>query len=201
MRFDDQWLQEIASQYAESDGRQLKAEMEGIKDNSQDFERLDFITKKSIRRQKVIRYSPAIGAAAACLAALLLSTSVVDNFNSGMPLPEAVMDGAGSSEKSMISLSLNLPDRFQVTSEEQDRGETIYHISEQLGDDVVLSVKEALDQQQNEDLKEISIHGSQVRALALDEYKIITFQKDNLQYTLTCQYEFSTLVELCESLL
>lgn len=200
MKLDENWLKDIARQYIEMDGGLLKEEIVQLKEKPLRTEGMDFLLKKKLRKVRTKGYTPWIGGAAACLAALLVSTTIINHTKLGPSVTESILrdyeSGAGNS---MISLSLNLPDQFRLSSTKQDYGETIYYLEEDGGDDVVLVVKEAADDITGE-LKNIVIDGNEVQGLSFDDYQILSFKKDNIQYTLTCRYEFQTLVELSKSL-
>lgn len=112
-------------------------------------------------------------------------------------------EAASPQSVAIIPLSFALPDGYAVDDVRQDRGETIYLLSNDDLDDVVLSLADADDSPLPTDsLVEIRNEaGDTAYGLAGADAQFLTFVRDGLRYRLTCQHDMQTLLSLWQHIL
>jgi hypothetical protein len=159
------------------------------------------------QRKRKSRTRTLLAAAAACLVLAVGSFAVLDNLplDSHAPSDSAPPPTAGnapSSQDTLVPLSFNLPGRFTVASSMLDRGTSIYHLDDEQGDDVVLTIQDASESSFGagaaRGLEPITIGDITVDAKVRNEYKLLVFERDGFLYTMSCRDSLGTLIELYE---
>lgn len=204
----DDIFKHIADEYVKQNSDKLEKERSEVPNYTNEaYFRLDKMTYNRIRtlkRKKYIRFG---SIAAACLL-LVFTVPVILRFTVYSP-ETATSDTASEAPSSssdeqsgLITLSFELPDNLSVVETEVDNGVSIYHLDDTRNDDVIMQLESTATANVDFDtLKPITINGQQTYGLSTASYKIIMFINDNVLYTLTCQYDINTLVELSENIL
>lgn len=192
----------IASQYVEIDGKKLKAEITKL-----DKEKRINISPafnnsihNNISKLKIRKYIIRTGTLAACFLLFVLSYYYIQNLNKILP-NNKFQEAANQPTYEMITLSVNLPEKYNISQIKQDKEETIYFIHNSTNDDVILTIKKSDNNLEIEGLKKISINNTMAYGLAKKDYSIIKFEKDGNLYTLTCKYDYNTLIEISKIIL
>lgn len=202
MKNSDDFLRDIAREYAERDGAELLRERERLdRDNVQyPTSRMERSVRRVITARRRMRQVRSLAAIAACLALVLLvrfAAGPMDDKSDGSP-PD-LSDGAQGFE--VIPLSFTLPPQFTQTAFEQDREKSIYYLDDALKDNVVMTLVNASDIPERDALTKLQIGGTDVYAASEEGYRFLTFVSDGVLYELTCQYDINTLLLLGEAIL
>lgn len=132
------------------------------------------------------------------------SPAVSEEQEAGLPpatsYPSAAEDTAPG-EYERLALRLTAASGFSINRSEQDRGETIYYIDDELRDDVVVTLKRAGEQPDYSGLTPMELNGREAYGTYRADYSVLVFLEDGILYTMTCRYDFNTLVRLEEVIL
>jgi len=103
----------------------------------------------------------------------------------------------------LLPLSFDLPAQFTVASVEQDIERTIYHLKDNMLDDVILTLERSGDISRYDTLVALSISGHNAFGSSGDGYSLLAFtdEGNDILYVLTCKHDINTLVRLSESIL
>lgn len=226
---EDQVFKKLADAYAEQHGRSLLQEQHALEAQRIGYatpradERVRQLAGKGRRtsRRKGISRLPYFAAAAAVLLVFigvpaLLASQGVNPFalfeqtqnsasvegDSGNSSPSSSdSTPPSSSADSILPLSFTLPAQFSVASVEADRRETIYHLHNELHDDVVLSVSASEGEgAEAHEMDEVFIEGTLVAAKIRDEFKLLSFESGDLLYTISCRDDLATLSALYQAI-
>lgn len=221
MGYDDkneQFFKSIASLYAEKDGELLKNELEQIeKEGSVTYSsRLDKKIKNKILNMKIRKLSYSLVPIAACFILLAVyfsspsfnnkPTEIVDNSPSMADSPSAPTDSNDTprptpNNNEVQLLSAKLPRGYMLTDVDYDNGKTIYYIVNESKNEIVLTTEEFSGEIENEIFQEININNTRVYGMVKNDYSVITYEKDDLLYTLTSKYNYKDLIEISKGLL
>ena len=217
MQNNDELFREIADKYAEQYGATLREELAQIELHAAapSTDNLERRVHKRIAAEKRRPYLRVATALAACLVIVLLlpyifklsiySPSTSDSappIISATPKPPASdQTSRPQPEFAAIPLSASLPDGFSQIGFEQDLEKSIYYIEDAYLDDVVLTMEEARDPPDTGGLVEILIGDSVAFGTQTDGYSLLTFERDNVLYEMTCRHDINTLIKLGEALL
>jgi hypothetical protein len=207
---DEEVFKRLADSYVERYGADLLSEQRALEQSGVTvaLPRADARVKRlAHERKRKTRTRTLFAAAAACLIMAVGSFAVLDNvpLDSHAPsdsAPPSTAGNAPSSQDTLVPLSFNLPGRFTVASSMLDRGTSIYHLDDEQGDDVVLTIRNAsktpVDTEDTEDLEPITVGDTTVDGKVRNEYKLLVFEHDGLLYTMSCRDSLGTLIELYE---
>ena len=102
----------------------------------------------------------------------------------------------------VIPLRFELPETFTLSHMEQDRALSIYYLSDENQDDAILTLQpEAYEPLPELPYVSLIINDTPVSALIGADYQLITFEKDAIRYTLTCQHDINTIAALSAAIL
>jgi len=195
-------FEHIAQTYSESVGGELQNELKSLPPHY--TPRLDQLTAKRIRSLKRRKYTRIAGIAAACLVFVLLIPAVyrlqnLKSYDTSENLSESAQ--TDDSESTLIPLSFSPPENFSISDTGEDNGVSIYYLADIRQDDVVMQLEYTTTAEPLFDsLKPVTISGNQAYGISTADYKMLTFVHDNILYTLTCQYDFNTLVLLSKNI-
>lgn len=129
----------------------------------------------------------------------------------GWSTPESVLRPPDEAESvlpppaayEVLPLSIRLPENFTVANQAQDYGKTIYYIEDAFADHVVVTLEKIKDAAPGDKspLREFSIGGETAYGLYTADYSLLTFEKEDIVYTMTCKYDINTLIRLSEGIL
>ncbi|MGI6152808.1 MAG: hypothetical protein ACOYJB_03085 [Christensenellaceae bacterium] len=226
----DAVFRRMAEGYVQQYGADLHREMEELERGTKSITPgLDAKVKQLVasqKRKKNSRIWGILAAGAACLLVVLVTTTFYQNMPSQSYPPVAEeaaapeeaasaypAEEAGASEAeapaqaetpvyedALIPLSAELPENFSISAVEQDVGQTIYHLSNTKLDDAVVTLEYA-DLPDTADLNEYDIGGHTAYGKYGADYSVLMFTEDDILYTLTCQHDLNTLMELGEAIL
>lgn len=225
----EQLLQLLASRYADAYGKELLREQEALALSGapQTSAQLEQRVKKAIRakkRQGILRYSSM--AAAACILLAVLAGGIFSLPFAGpaepapqgpapaehVPAEPAPPTAAPSSPTpspqqgptyAVIPMGFTPGEQFEVAAFEQDISRSIYYLEHAYDDDVVLTLeyREYAGAPDYAGLQAIPVGGETVYGAYRAAYSVITFEKEEVVYTMTCKYDINTLIELSEAIL
>lgn len=129
--------------------------------------------------------------------------AVADELQVAEAEPEAgeAESPAGAGEYEVIPLSFALPANLSVIGVEQDNAQSVYFLSDQLQDDVVMTLEYSEQGPVTDGLLEIEIDGVSTWGTATADYSLLTFESGGILYKLTCRHDINTLVDLGRSIL
>lgn len=204
---DEHLFWQIASRYTEYEGKLLKEEVNNWQDQglSNSFTNMDREIYSYIRKRKRIKlYRRMCGAAASILLIVGLTFFFRMNGNKNLSGEQSTLDGNLSSSEQenyeVITLSAKLPPGFEIKEVKVDLEETIYFIENDKKDDVVLVISRAKELLHS-GLKETILNEESAYGLSRKDYHILTFQRNEFIYTLTCEYDMGTLFEIGGSII
>lgn len=117
--------------------------------------------------------------------------------------PEMAEDApaAGAGDYEIIPLSATLPANLTQIGVEQDNAQSIYYLSDQRQDDVVLTMEYSDSGPATDGLVQIDLDGHTTWGAVTGDYSLLTFEQDGILYTMTCKYDINTLLPLGRSIL
>lgn len=206
---DDEVFKRWADGYVDQYGRTLLQEQRNLDERAVDYAtpRADARIRMLTGQRSKPKRTPLFVAAAALLVAFIgagaalfpLFSHTEDGFAPSQSA-DVVSNPAGGDD-TIHELDFVLPTRFSVASVESDRGETIYHLDNDLYDDAVLTIKDSgKDDGRSRDIDTIMLDGTPVPAKLRDEYKLLTFTDGGLDYTISCRDDIATLASLYRSI-
>lgn len=214
----EQLFAALASRYAEEYGRELLQELDALNQSNtrQTSPQLALRVQRAIRarkRQSILRYGGV--AAAACILLTILATGVLElPFVQTTPPAPAPAESAPADPTpaepappeqtyAVIPMGFSPGEQFAVTGFEQDISRSIYYLENTYRDDVVLTLEylEHAGAQDYTGLDRIPIGSETVYGTYRAAYSMITFEKEDVVYTMTCKYDINTLIELSEVIL
>lgn len=200
----DKLFQTLANQYVERYGMALRDEMEQLESGKVRYT-MTPATDQKIRnagKSKRNRYINIIVALAACITILLVVPRVVrwgasDGSDSSGPVePPSTSDSDGLTATELLPLNVDLPDNFSIEDAKLDRGKTIYYLADKMQDDVVVTMEETDGEDWYKSLREIDLDGGTGYAESSENYQMLVFEQGGILYTLTCEHDLNTLVDL-----
>ena len=207
MRNNDEFLRKIANSYVEQYGENLKEELKQEEQSNVEnlsVYKLEKRVRKQITAQKRKPYFYAATMLAACFAVIILLphlselgtiSSTPSTSSLAAPSPSTP---APPQDFEIIPLSVNLPKGFVQSGFEQDREKSIYYIDDINNDNVVLTMEKSPDQPDISGLVEINVGNSVAYGTQTASYSLLTFNRDDVLYVLTCQHDINTLINLGE---
>lgn len=210
----DALFEQMARSYVEQYGKELGQELEELEKHE-----IPAATPSLDRRVHRAVYAPArrrnmriLGALAACLVLVLLVPRLMSlqlPESAGEAQSSAVAEDAAPQESAMpnedlllIPLSFELPDNLSVENSELDNGKTIYYLHNTQLDDVVMTLeKTTAENVAHDGLVEIQINQSTAYGMSGPDYNLLTFQKEDIAYVLTCEHDINTLIGLSKHIL
>lgn len=195
----DRAFRSLALRYAELEGAALKQENEWLRQNGGVFvtPRLDETVKQLLgeKKKKKRRRAAIISAAAVIAACLILVFALPMRMQNGDA-------GSDSAEQQLIPITFAMPANFSVSAAELDNGKSVYSLANTERDDVVLIMEDAaLEPGDYTGYEILYINGAEVYADATPNYQTLVFEKDDVVYTLSCEHDINTLIELGEAIL
>lgn len=195
---EEQFFKHIASLYAEKEGEALRDELrqlnnEGTVDHTLS---LDKKVNTKIRSIKIRQLTYKLMPVAACLVIFVLyfANPSVRNQDS------AIKEEAVTNEQ-IDFVSAKLPPGYTLSKKDYDKNKTIYYIASNTNNDIVLTTEEFASVIEKEFFQELQIKDTKVYGLVKDDFSVITYEKDNILYTLTSRYDYQDLIELSKSLI
>lgn len=197
----DAALRALARRYAELSGTQLNREITSVQSQGAvwNTSRLD---RRVLTRRRTRNTVIATLAAAACVA-LVVFSPVLQNLTSTAP----TADGQGyvmrdpSAEYAIIPLSFALPANLTESGFEQDYEKSVYSLSDSLLDDVVLTLEPYTNDAPFSSLAPLTLDGGGVYYTSTADFKLLTFEKDGVLYTMSCKHDINTLINLARAIL
>ncbi len=215
----DALFEEMAKQYADVYGEALRWEQAQM-----ERENLRYATPRmdakmaALRRGKTRRvWTRVVPVAAACVVLAVLVPVLASRFSTQPLAPpaqsvaaeaaagadNAPADGSPAAEEALLPMDFDLPANFTVAAAKLDNGKSVYALEDDAQDDVVL-VMEPEAQLTPEDtagMRQIEVNGQVAYVQDKPDYKLLTFEKDGVVYTLTCRYDVNTLLGLGREIL
>ncbi|MDR0951832.1 MAG: DUF4367 domain-containing protein [Oscillospiraceae bacterium] len=193
----EEFLRRAANEYVELQGEALRQEADRLNREAvyptAGLERRVFNAVRPRKR----RWLASLAAVAACLALVFLGGRTLFGDGGSAPSPTAqTPDDTG-----IIALSFQVPTGFTQTGMEQDQGKSIYYFDDRLGDNVVLTLEKPTTLIDASSFTELNINDADAYAASKEGYQIMTFEKDEVLYTLTCRYDVNTLLRFGEVIL
>jgi len=219
----EELFRQMASQYVDQYGQELKRELAELEQSKilHATPSLDRRVRQTIAAQRRKRYTRLAGLLAACILLFLLVPNMGTFIGSDTAAPSTAEAEAESSapaevpqqedsaastgpehsaeqEFEVIPLSFELPPNLSVAGFEQDNEKSIYYLSDTRLDDVVMTMEKAVSQEDysKEGLVEISINQHKTYGRTEGEYSLLTFEKEEIRYVMTCKHDINTLVSL-----
>ena len=195
----------MAEEYISQYGRELLYEAESLRQSGVEYltPRADGAIQVTLKKkkQKKARYA-AIAAIAACVLMMLMTPTILRIMKIGGQAAESsAIEGDASADFTQeitaprFMNAANLPEAFSIVSEKEDNGRMIYYISDENLDDVVMTLEYSGNSENwNEGLVKIESGDFSGFAKSEDSYHLLAFEKNNIQYTLTCKYDINTLI-------
>lgn len=201
MNKNDAFLRQAANEYVERQGALLRQEVSRLEREKTAYptENLEWRVKKAVYKKKR-RWIIPLATAAACLALVFLGGRMLGQTGSSAPSP-AELSGEASGHMSIIPLSFSAPAGFIQSGVEQDQGKSIYYFTDSLGDDVVITLEASGSPLDTAAFTKLDINSSAAYAKSEDAYQLMTFDKGQVRYTLTCRHDVNTLVRFGEVIL
>jgi hypothetical protein len=208
----DDFLRWVANEYVERQGNALKQEAAWVnRDSHYPTANLERRVMKAVglRKRRFVATFTAVAATAACLALMFFGgRALLQNFrlirtNPNIPNTPSITEQTDQTpvDSVFISLSFQVPAGFTQTEMEQDQGKSIYYFDDQKGDHVVLTLEETDAPIDDSSYTQLDINNASVYAASREGYHIMTFEKDQVLYTLTCRYDVNTLLRFSEKIL
>ena len=192
-------LKGIADRYVERYGEALRAELGEVPVRETPV--LDWRVKRRIQAKRRRRVLMAAGSIAAVLLIAVMLPRLWED-RAQLPLDTQAQPGAtpGQPQYETIPLGFTLPTNFSVAHVEQDRGKTIYHLENELRDDVVL-VLEKSAHVETAGLAKIPIGAYTAYGEFYADYSVLTFSRGGVTYEMSCRHDLNTLIGLGERIL
>lgn len=199
----------MAVEYAERYGAEVKEEQARIEREGAPYlsPGLDRKVMGRIARMRRGRYIRTAALTAAGLLILLLTPALWTLTGPGPAPSSAVSDGGtspsvdGGTIPYLIPLSFTLPPEFQVGDTKLDNGKSVYYLSNRWLDDVVMTLEVSEEGVFRDGLTQIEIGGVMTYGMSGPDYCLLTFEKEEVVYVLTCKHDINTLVSLGQSIL
>lgn len=198
----DNFFRDVARRYAEADGNRLKQELAEMNRypvysdpllDARLRRRVDEYKQiQSRRRQSRMKTWPLIAAAAALfviISGILPVIFSLNNYN------EPPMTSEGEYE--IIPLTFALPPNLSVESVEQDKGQSVYYLSDQFGDDVVMTLETGSPVIDRQGLVLIHIKEHPVYVYESGDYNLMILRYNGITYTVSCRHDINTLADIC----
>lgn len=201
---DEDIYRHIAQRYQQQAGEQLHKQRQLLdqapRSEQWHTQRMDAAVKDKTRgesRRKIIRFTTAVAACFILVVLAPLMSRLFSNQNS----KETTMESQAEAAMEAAPLSFTLPDNLSVASTEQDRDMTIYYLDDTRLDPVVMQMESTETAALNTTgLVEIEIEGRRVYAASTDSYNLLTFEYQEMIYTLTCVHDINTLTGICNNI-
>ena len=205
---DDSFFQKLARSYAETEGRQLKEELEHTPRHSTPL--MDRRVRQRIKAGRTRGLNLKFGVLAACLVVALLIIPLV--LRSGAPglnlssvqnpaSPDSASPDSASPDPTLIPISFTLPATLSHSSSRTDNGESIHYLKDINADDVVLTMEQTSRKPATNNLTPVTINGKTAWVRETADYKYLTFSHSGILYTMTCRYDLNTLITLGKNIL
>lgn len=208
----------IAKEYSDYTGEKLRRESQSLPPfPDETVNRLDSRVASQIRALKIRRFTRLAGLTAACLLLvmavplvyLIKNTGSMNSADSSSEsaasdsseASDTTESAAAESSGELIPLSFSLPDNFSVSDSKTDDGVSVYYLTDTHADDVVLQLEytdtasPAFDS-----LKPVTIAGNEAYGFASGSFKMLSFIHGDILYTLTCKYDFNTLISISKNI-
>ena len=194
----------LAERYIEIHGAKLEVESETEKIKVMPKPKKTEILVKKKRRNLSIETS--IAAALTALVVLIGGLTVsflINGINKEADREDSVLSESTkpSYQWQAPKLSIHYSRRFEIKEIMEDNGQTIYIISDSLGDDAVVTLKHSEESSSgSEEWKTGYLDGTAVRYKEDVAYKLISFDERDTIIEMSCVYEKDTLKELFRSI-
>ena len=191
----DELFQEAASLYVDKQGGDLLKEAV-FADNlllpELSVNRVSGKIKAKRRAARIRKISAVLVPAAACLAFVILyftAPRINTQNNSAVP-----SDTVLASETAQVQLlSTTLPQGFNLTKTDLDNGKMICYIKS-TGSDIVLVMEEWQNIDSSRPMTKLDVNGTDMYALQMNDYSLLTYKKGDLRFTLTSPYDYRDLL-------
>lgn len=193
----DELLRTIARDYVRRQGAELLQENQRLNTDPTplDTTGLQQKVRRWQNKRKRKRLLTAISSLAACGLLVFVLFRTVGR-------PSHVAPGnTPSAEVTPIALNFTLPDEFTQAGMEQDNEKTVYYLDSRMDDPVVLVLERGDVLSDTKNLIPVKLGDETGFARQTDHYSLLTFCKENVVYTLTCQHDINTLARLSEAIL
>jgi hypothetical protein len=194
----------LAERYIEIHGAKLEVESETEKIKVMPKPKKPEILVKKKRRNLSVETS--IAAALTALVVLIGGLTVsflINGINKEADREDSVLSESAkpSYQWQAPKLSIHYSCRFEIKEIMEDNGQTIYIISDSLGDDAVVTLKPVEKSYfDSENWKSGYLDGTAVRYKEDVAYKLISFDERDTIIEMSCVYEKDTLKELFRSI-
>ena len=195
----------IARQYAEVYGNVLLSECAEMRRQRVAYvmpradSRIHPLIKKRRRKGTVIKIVAAV-AAVVVLAISIPSLLSREKMSDSGASPEQDYTTTDTQEETsgIMPLTFVLPQGYAVADSKLDNGQSVYYLDHYEGDDVVLTMEDALAAADYDygELGTVYIDGTAVSGLSVPDYQILVFEHGGVFYTLSCKYDLGTIVTL-----
>lgn len=206
---DELWKQ-IAKEYIQDYGKKLICEDSQLKASPQHTvtPSLDRKVFTHIKRAKRSRNARTITLTAACIVFMLVTPLLLRILrdDTGFEKPPASAAEISDSEgvvpdSEPIPISFIMPERFSVEDCKLDNGKTVYHLADKDLDDIIMTMEYNGEVTRDDSLKNFTINGYPAYGKLESGYRLLAFEKDDITYTMTCRYDFDTLLALSQHVL
>lgn len=197
---EEMFFKRMADLFAEKDGGLLRKELAELSEYPEYPSSLDRRVKNKITGLKLRRMGFMLMPAAACLIifAVYFSNPSIKDGAMNSPTDSSAGNASHMSEKSDIEfLSARLPEGYELTSVDRDINKTIYYVASNDNNNIVITTEEATGVMlENEAFQEIYVNQTPVYVLVKNDFNVLTYEKDNIIYTMTDRYNYRDLIEL-----
>lgn len=187
---------QLADEYVKAYGEELIKQngLNAMPENMLERLRAETLKKKRSSR----RFAGLVTALAACVVlAIALPSLITDDGGKGAVPPEET----NASADRIIPLSFSLPDNLSVSESKLDQKKSIYILEDEFDDDVVLVMEIPEQKLDVSGMTKLAINGKPAYALSSSGYNLVTFFDGGILYTLTCEQDLATILDLGASIL
>ena len=230
MQYEDKnetFFKTLASQYVEKDGERLKKELEDIENDQKASypTRLDKRIRSKILMSDARRAITIAAPVAACFLLIFAffgripfiengSPSIIDinsqtsiNYDapsSGTPAVEGTPNRGNNRTQAQMQIALmaaKMPAGYNVTGIDYDMEKTIYYITNDADNQIVMTTEKSEFDIEMAYYQEIRINGEPVYGMVKSDFSVITYEKDGVLYTLTSKYNYEDLIDISKNII
>lgn len=208
-------LKIIATLYANKEGKSFLAEIEEI-----NRQRVSYITPRADmtvrgllakeKRPKSRKMILSFAAAAACVVlAVRLIAGIPDSNNEYYPSDASPAPSSPSvpyMPGEILPISFQLPADYHVMTSDIDNGMSVYKLESESHGDVVLTMYYVTDEpgyifDADKGFDEVIIDGTPVAAKVKDTFRLLSFESDDIRYTLSSEDDLGALAAFYRNIL
>lgn len=183
---DDIFFKKIASLYSYREGEILKQELE---DSEKNINYSTLLDKKIKNRISKIKFKSLTYKLIPIVASIIIAFVYFVTSNK-------TENNIVKKKNDMEFLSAKMPNGYNITNVAYDKEKTIYYIKNETNNNIVLVSEKSKSEIEKELFKEIDVNNEKVYLLAKKDFNVLLYQKDDVLYSFSSEYNYNDLIEL-----